>query len=284
MLNRLLTLLISSTSCFITATAAAAPPPPAVEVMILGSHHFASPGLDTHNIRTDSVLTPARQAQLADVAQALVSKFKPTQVMVEMEGTGPDLTVDSFKRFTPALLASDPNEIVQLGFRIAHLARLPAVQGIDVQPKAGEPDYYPYDVMQAQAAKLGQTEVLKRANAPLAAWAANFETMQKSGTMAQLLMHANSAATLRTVSQPYFEFLALGDGDAQQAGAELDARWYLRNAKIFGKLIPLTKPGDRVLVVYGFGHAYWLRHFASEMPGYKLVDPVPYLKRVAAVR
>ena len=266
------------------ATSAGTPASPPVEVMVLGSCHFASPGLDTHNIRTDSVLTPTRQMQMAAVAQALVSQFKPTQVMVEMEGAGPGLTVDSFKRFTPALLATDANEIVQLGFRIAHLAGLLAAQGIDVQPKAGKPDYYPYDVRQAQAETLGQTDQLARANAPLAARAANFETLQKTRTMAQPLMHANSAATLRAVSQPYFEFLALGDGDARQAGAELDARWYLRNAKIFGKLIPLTKPGDRVLVVYGFGHANWLRHFVREMPGYKLVDAVPYLKRVAAGR
>jgi hypothetical protein len=57
--------------------------------------------------------------------------------------------------------------------------------------------------------------------------------------------------------------------------------WYLRNAKIFAKLINVAKPGDRILVVYGAGHGYWLRHFAATTPGYTSVDVTPYLKRAA---
>ncbi len=53
--------------------------------------------------------------------------------------------------------------------------------------------------------------------------------------------------------------------------------WYLRNAKMFGKLTNIAKPGDRVLVVVGSGHAYWLRHFAGSTPGFRTVDPVPFL-------
>jgi len=30
----------------------------------------------------------------------------------------------------------------------------------------------------------------------------------------------------------------------------------------------VAKPGDRVLAVYGGGHGFWLRHFASLTPGY----------------
>jgi hypothetical protein len=59
--------------------------------------------------------------------------------------------------------------------------------------------------------------------------------------------------------------------------------WYLRNAKIFGKLMTVTNPGDRVLVVYGSGHNYWLRHFATETPGFRNVDPRPFLHK-ATVR
>ena len=41
------------------------------------------------------------------------------------------------------------------------------------------------------------------------------------------------------------------------------------------------RPGARVLVVYGAGHGYWLRHFARETPGYRLVDVRPYLRDAA---
>lgn len=70
--------------------------------------------------------------------------------------------------------------------------------------------------------------------------------------------------------------LDIGDAE-QQPGAELNAMWYMRNAKIFAKLMKIAQPDDRLLVVYGAGHNYWLRHFADQVPGYRSVDPRPYL-------
>ena len=81
----------------------------------------------------------------------------------------------------------------------------------------------------------------------------------------------------------YYGILGYADGK-DTPGADLNSRWYLRNARIFTNLMRLSKPGDRVLVVYGSGHSYWLRHFASETPGYSNVDPVPYLKRAEGGR
>lgn len=54
--------------------------------------------------------------------------------------------------------------------------------------------------------------------------------------------------------------------------------WYLRNAKIFAKLMTVAKPGDRDLVVYGAGHNCWLRQFSGSAPGYRNIDPTPYLE------
>ncbi len=126
------------------ATIAAAPSPAPVQVMVVGAYHFGNPGLDTNNIKVDSVLTPQRQADLDRVAKALAS-FKPTRVMVEMQSAAPDFAIAEYDRFGPEMLAKDANEIVQIGYRTARAAGLKTINGIDEQPKAGEPDYYPYD-------------------------------------------------------------------------------------------------------------------------------------------
>ena len=143
------------------ATIAAAPPPtPApVEVMILGAYHFGNPGRDINNVKVDSVLTPAKQAELQRVAKALAT-FKPTHVMVEMRSEAPSFAVAEYDRFGPDMLAKEANEIVQIGYRTARAVGLKTVNGIDEQPKDGEPDYFPYDKLQQTAAKSGQTAQL----------------------------------------------------------------------------------------------------------------------------
>jgi len=261
------------------AGASAAP----VEVMVLGSYHFGNPGRDTNNMKADSVLTPARQRELEQVAKALAA-FKPTRVMVEMQSDAPDFAIAEYARFDAAMLAKDANEIVQIGYRTARLAGLQTVNGIDEQPKAGEPDYYPYDKVQETAAKFGQTAALEALNAPVAVWMKAFEVAQKTSSVAQLLARLNDPATFAGDIDSYYGMLGIGDHDTQ-TGADLNAGWYLRNAKIFGKLMQVAKPDaavpERVLVVYGGGHGFWLRHFASLTPGYRNVDVMPYLEAAA---
>ena len=55
------------------------PASPPIQVMVLGTYHFDNPGQDLHNMKVDSVLMPAKQAELADVASRL-AKFNPTKI------------------------------------------------------------------------------------------------------------------------------------------------------------------------------------------------------------
>ncbi|SNS09371.1 hypothetical protein SAMN06295912_101301 [Sphingomonas laterariae] len=259
-----------------TMPASAAEP---VQVMVLGVYHFANPGLDLHNARADDPLTPRRQSELAAVTRALLA-FRPTHVMVEARPATADLSVPAYRDFTPDMLARDRNEIVQIGYRLAHAAGLRAVQGIDEQPGEGEPDYFPYDKVQAYAASHGGQGTLDALNAAVGAEVKAFEKKQESASIAELLMWHNDPAAPLAGQAFYYGVLGIGDTEAQP-GADLNAGWYLRNAKIFAKLMTVARPGDRVVVIYGAGHNYWLRHFARETPGFVSVDPLPYLKAAA---
>ncbi|KUR71629.1 hypothetical protein AQZ52_08415 [Novosphingobium fuchskuhlense] len=271
------TLLVLLASLALATPALAAEPP--VQVMVLGAYHFGNPGLDVNNVKIESVLTPERQRQLEAVAQALLT-FRPTRVMVERESSAPDLAVADYAAFTPARLLTDANEISQIGYRVASLAKLPLVSGIDEQPAAGEPDYFPYDQMQAAAQKFGQQALIDEPQAVLRTQLARFEADQKTASIARLLLRVNTDP-IYTRMDDYYTWLRIGDHD-NQAGADLNAMWYLRNAKIWGKLLSVARPGDRVLVIFGAGHGYWLRHFASATPGVVAVDPVPLLRQAAA--
>lgn len=265
-------------------TAPAAPPAPIdvpapVDVMVLGTYHFGNPGRDKVNVRVDDVTTPRRQRELEALAAAIAA-FRPTRVMVEVQRPGPTYDVADFATFTPALLRTDRDETTQIGYRIAARAGLRSVQGIDEQPAKGEPDYFPIDRVEAYAKAHGEQAPLDAAFATAQAAARRFEAEQATTSIPRMLIRYNDPATPMGGQDLYYSLLRFGDGDAQP-GADLNAMWYLRNAKIFAKLIDAARPGDRILVVYGAGHGYWLRHFAATTPGYRSVDVIPYLRRAA---
>jgi hypothetical protein len=268
----------------LTVLASLAAPPvhgqAVTKVMVVGTYHFENPGADLVNSKADNVLTPVRQKQLDAVAAALL-KFRPTVVMVEQESEVEDLSVVSYERFTRATLVTDANEITQIAFRVAKKAGLTKVYGIDEQPKAGEPDYFPFDRLAATAEKFGQQDKIENAKQHAMSKSADFETRQKTQTVGQLLLSLNTAESTLSDLGAYYGVLNVGDSNTQ-TGAELNAMWYLRNAKIYAKLMRVAKPGDRVLVLYGAGHNYWLRHFASQVQGHQLIDPVPYLQKATS--
>jgi hypothetical protein len=264
------------------AMAAAAPATPAepVEVMVLGTYHFDNPGRDLNNIAADDVTTPKRQAELAALAEALAG-WRPTKVMVESRSPSADLVDPRYASFTPADLAGDRNETVQIGYRLAHRLKLARVHAIDEQPGPGEPDYFPFGKVAEFAAAHGLQPRIDALMAKGAAITAATQDKMATASIAELLIDHNDPNQPASRIDVYYELLGIGDSD-RQPGAELNAMWYMRNAKIFAKLMSVAEPGDRILVVYGSGHNYWLRHFASSTPGFRSVDPLPYLRAAAA--
>jgi hypothetical protein len=259
-----------------TRPAAAAEP---VEVMVLGTYHFDNPGRDLNNMKADDVTRPRRQAELQALAEALAS-YKPTKVMIESLSKSADLIDRRFAAFTPEALTKDRNEITQIGYRLAHRLKLGKVYAIDEQSGPGEPNYFPFDKLAAFAKANGKMGPIESLMAEGAAATKKSEENQKTLSIAEMLVEANRPDGRQSTIGPYYSVLGIGDTE-QQPGAELNAMWYLRNAKIFAKLMTVAEPGDRILVIYGSGHNYWLRHFASETPGFKSVDPLPYLKQAA---
>lgn len=260
-------------------TAAPAIDENAIQVMVLGAFHMGNPGQDVANADIENMLTVERQAEIAAIGNALM-EFNPTVVAVERITQEPDYIDPKFVDYTPDDLAEIADERYQLGYRVAGLAGITRVYGIDEQPSDGEPDYFPFDELMAQAAAIGESDKINAEIADVQAMMAKFSAMQKDKSVAELLLLNNEEGEF---SSPDFYYRTFGfDRGETQPGAELQAYWFMRNAKIFSKLVQVTKPGDRVLIVYGAGHKYWLDHFAKHTPGFVMIDPVPYLEKAAA--
>jgi len=259
------------------ATAPAAPPAAAssdVQVMVLGTWHFAGSSTDLISATTDSPLTPTRQRELDEAADALAA-FKPTAIVVERVTPAPDYIDPGFSAFTPADLATKSDERVQIAYRLASKAGVSRVYGIDEQSNESEPDYFPFGKVMEHAAATGQAEAASAMMAKVQALVGAETTRLAGLSMREALAEAN--AGVMSSADFYYELLKFDAGE-QQPGAELNAYWFMRNAKIFAKVADVARPGDRIVVVYGAGHKHWLDHLVEQTRGFERVDPVDYLR------
>ena len=237
-----------------------------VQVMIVGGFHMSG-GHDMHNVQVDDVLAPKRQAEIQAVVDG-IAKFRPT--MVDAEWDEP-YTSQKYADYLAGKLAPSHNEVVQLGFRLAKRANIP-VHGIDVD---GD---FPYDPVEAYAKAHGETALLDTANADIQNMVDTISRTLATGTISQTLRYLNDPARIARDNDFYRNMLRVG-GAAEQPGADLLAAWYKRNFHICANLVQLAKPGDRIVVFYGSGHAFLLRQCVQEMPGFTLVEANDYLPK-----
>jgi len=268
-------LLLATAALAQTAQPAPAAPPP-IEVMVLGVYHMNNPGRDVNNARVDPVTTPEKQAQLVEVAQSL-ARFQPTAIAIERVAPDPSTMLDAgWPQYDPATLTTNADERVQIGYRLAALGDVERVYAVDEKDREGQPSYFPYGVVMGWANANGKADVLAGMNGEVQAMLRRRETEQHDKTVGQLLAEMNTAEMARWNGSHYYRFLQFGGGDVLP-GAELNGRWYTRNAMIFAKLMQVAKPGDRIVLIFGAGHAYWLRHFVETTPGFRLVEATDYL-------
>jgi uncharacterized protein DUF5694 len=238
-----------------------------VEVMIVGLFHMSG-GHDMHNIVVDDVLRPKPQAELAAIAESLV-RFHPTMVDVEWDPGTPEPRYEAYLKGT---LPPSHNEVVQLGFRLAKLSGLATVQGIDVD---GD---FPYEPVDTYAKAHGQSALLDEQDAAVGAMTDTVSALIRDQGIAAALRFFNDPVNIARSNDFYRTTLKIGGGK-DQPGVDLETAWYQRNFRICANLLQTARPGDRVVVFYGSGHALLLRQCVTETPGFKLVEANDYLPK-----
>ncbi len=239
-----------------------------VRVMVLGTVHLSNTNLDALNVAVDDVFAEKRQAELAEVDAAL-ARFAPTAVALEWPS---ETVAERYPQYLAGTLEPSRNEVVQIGFRLARTAGVDRVHGIDVE---GD---FPFDPVIAYAQAHGQTPIIDAAMASLEAAVAATQQVVDTQSIGALLAHLNDPGRLAADHGFYRTLLRIGGG-AEQPGVALLAAWQKRNLETCARLIQLARPGDRIVVLFGAGHAFLLRQCVSETPGFELVDPLEFLPR-----
>jgi hypothetical protein len=266
-------LVLFLTAASISAQTKEAPQPaPAkkARILVLGVFHMANPGRDLFNLQVDDVLTPKRQKEISDLATGL-KKFQPTKIAIEAP-VGDEKIRIQYDDYLAGKYSLSRNEREQIGFRLAKELGHEQVYCIDVQ---GD---FPFDAI-AQFAKKNDKE--EQLSGLLLQGPKEIEAMSailKNGTIMDLLQYLNQDDHVRRNHELY---MSLGQfaGNGEYPGPDLLAAWYQRNIRIYSNLHAIVKsPEDRVLVIYGSGHLFWLQRDVLDSADLELARFSDYAK------
>ncbi len=243
-------------------------------ITILGSYHLGSQGRNVVKPKVADITAPERQKQLAELIEKL-KKFKPTKIVVEIDSEDDAKTQELYDKYLAGSYQLSKNETNQIGFRLAKELGHKKVYCVDwgVVP---DDESYNYEKFAAKYAELDKflKDVYRELREEVNAEA---EKLLKLSVPDQYIL-INQPARIERDHTRYFDFVRL-NLDKEYVGANYLSWWYGRNLKILANIIRITdSPNDRVLVIYGAGHAKLLNQFARESGFYNVESPLKYLE------
>ena len=243
------------------------------QVMVLGSYHMNNPGQDVYNMDADDVLTAKRQAEIKDLVEAL-AKFKPTKIAIERSYGGRVDSIEQahYQQYLAGKYDLTRNEDEQVGFRLAKMMGHTQVYCVDNHGVG-----FNYGKMIDYATEHDQLSALENGKKFAEAYIKESNEDLRKITIRQYFKKMNQPAFIKQSHGFYMDFCKVGKGK-DFPGADLVAEWYQRNIRIFSNINRITTSAeDRILVIFGAGHAPILRELIDYANDYELVEAIDYL-------
>ena len=243
------------------------------EILLLGTFHFMESKYD--------VLSTDNQREIAKITKRLL-QFAPDAVAVEAPVHAQNDLDQSYSLFQltdfddESKMQQDTlgdihiyggiypitytNESVQIGYRLAKLAKLPTVHGIDNDASLDMTcmQYATPLCLQAQSALDYDLDVHAEDSLP------------------DLLKYYNSERYSMLHHSIYIQANSIHLGD-DLIGTKMVTDWYTRNINIFHNLQMLSLQYKRIFVLFGAGHLHLLKSFILADQSMTLVEPDAFL-------
>jgi hypothetical protein len=262
--------MIATTTAAVLAQSSAkqSPAPQQAEVLVLGTYHMANHNRDIYNMQADDVLSPKRQAEMAQLIEVL-KKFHPTKIAIEADLYGPTnpTTLQRPNEYTEYVAGKRElgrDEIEQIGFRLAKELGHKTIYPVNADYDFPYPRVVDYAKANGRSQELDQ--VMDGFNQKTKAQGEYLATH----TILETLLYMNADEKPVYEMGLYYRLARFGDvGD--WAGGDLIADWFHRNIRIYSNILKLVdSPNERVLVIYGSGHLGWLQQDFASNPDIKL--------------
>ncbi len=218
----------------------------AAQVMLIGTFHFKDPGMDTVKVKDIDVFAEESQQYLQEFANRLAG-FKPTRVLLEYNPKNEELLNQRYDEYLSGDYDLGANEIYQLGFRIARLARLDGVQSFDHRELEWQAE------AMFEYAKKHDSPEMAEFNRIIERYTTEEEKARAGLSLRELLIRTNDPLKDRMNMDLYLATNSIGAGDGY-SGADSTASWWHRNFRMYANIQEVAQPGERIIVIGGSGH------------------------------
>ena len=234
-----------------------------VKVLVLGTFHFAN-APDFNPIDA-----PEQQNEIKEFVNN-IAEFNPTKIALEFERKDSTIVDSIYKAYLSGDHKLTVNERQQIGFRLAKQLDHKAVYPIDYKKPWGMQPVMEW----AKKNDPGFIEYFRHWQTEHARWDS---VLHRTNTIPEILKLYNTKEKINEIQTARMRTLEVGAGD-NYIGVKPVASVYERNMRIFANLIEIAEPGDRILIVYGIGHAYFFHEFVSQHYRMEIVPLNNYLK------
>ena len=257
------------------------------DLLLLGTFHFANPGLDIVKTKSVDILGPEAQADLEALTDK-VARFHPTKIFVEVEWSRQEELDELYKQYLNGtyeayIRAKFPasrhsfylkNEIMQLAFRTGKKAKVPRIYGLDYSNTS-----FPFDSVQKAMQQAHQESLIKQIQDRFKAVEAEQNQKLTTLSLTRILLDFNTPQSLAENKGVYLDLLNRAGSVESFAGSYLVSEWYRRNLYMYSVLQKTVIPTDvQVLVLVGAGHAAMMREFVQYDSRFQLKELKDVLK------
>ncbi|WP_336516734.1 DUF5694 domain-containing protein [Pollutibacter soli] len=241
-----------------------------IKVLVVGTFHLDYPGLDAH--KTDDqdkidVLKDPKKAEVTALVEYL-KKFKPTKIAIEAF-PGWNAT-NKLREYNQGGLRDKRDERIQIAVRLASELKLDTLYSIDAESFDNELSKLDTNYFTKLFADY-DFDNSDPYNAMYKKWLIYEDKLPSKMTLLDYFKRINSKESHRLGYGAYL----IGDYKLDDTrGADiLSVWWYNRNLRIFRNLQRLSKdPTERILMVFGNGHAAVLRQLLESSPEYEFIE------------
>lgn len=253
-------------------------------VLLLGVFHFAGEQVDvntTPNALRIDMLSAERQQQIKQLVNEL-AKFRPTKIVFEAQPKYQAKYDSLYQAYLNGKLVTSPtfmaNETVQIGFRLAKQMGLKTLYPVDAQA-------FRFQLSRADSV-LTFEKYKNQTDSSFAYWEERYD--RESAYDDTLAFKSTTQQYLRFLNSPEMQARAVGrwlvttkrGSNVEPIGADgFITRYFNRNVRIYSNIQRVVdRKDERILVIYGATHMYFLKTLFVASPEFKLEDVMKYLK------